>query len=718
MNFCGNCGARATGSAFCTNCGQPMTAAAGQQSAASAGAQAAPPGGGEPGLAPPGVASAQPQAGPGVAPSVARSANPFAAITISDYVRDGLALLLLLLSLGMAWDFEGNGTGKVYVILAALLSIVSLSLPYLRAASVLPPHLSPAQLRILRLAANVPYLVVVLVTLVLGYVGENELSGVNMGDGVGVAVALGLAGVVLAAQGRASEQGAGTGDGPLWRLVTLGLAGLAAVLGVLSAIIVLVDLGENREWTELVVLVLGVLLFVAVPLILVLGLTRGDAGWRDATVVLGLVGLMMAFWAVGASETVGESWSLRLVGPEFLFWPALGAAAAAPGLATQVRADAGARRWTNLVLRLLNAGIMIAGLAVLIFAFRMVDVEDARGSYITVLVLSLVALAAVFVGRNALAADVRAGRQVVMGVAVALVIVGIVKAAVLGAAEAVDIGAGSATIISVWIVFAIVIALALTAPKSVRAELGTFTIGQRGAAAAAGVPVSAPRQAASQPAADPASRPTAAGSPAHAPAAQAAPADPAHPQDATRIDGRQAGPEDVTVAAMSPAGPVEEPAEEPAEESAEDPAAAEEPTNVPITDEAAADRAAAKDAMADQAIADQTAGNETVIAPTAADQTAVDHRAVDQTAVDHRAVDQPAAPAAPEPEPRAGSSDVAVMASDPNTPLQTLADIAAKEPALRPAIAMNPSTYPELLDWLRQLGDPAVDDALRRRHGR
>ena len=57
----------------------------------------------------------------------------------------------------------------------------------------------------------------------------------------------------------------------------------------------------------------------------------------------------------------------------------------------------------------------------------------------------------------------------------------------------------------------------------------------------------------------------------------------------------------------------------------------------------------------------------------------------------------------------------AAMAADPTTAPQTLADIAAQRPDLRAAVAGNPSTYPGLLDWLRGLGDPAVDAALAAR---
>jgi hypothetical protein len=54
-------------------------------------------------------------------------------------------------------------------------------------------------------------------------------------------------------------------------------------------------------------------------------------------------------------------------------------------------------------------------------------------------------------------------------------------------------------------------------------------------------------------------------------------------------------------------------------------------------------------------------------------------------------------------------------ASDPNTPLAQLAELAYDHPELRPAIAENPSTYPDLLSWLQQLDDPAVMAAIERR---
>lgn len=55
------------------------------------------------------------------------------------------------------------------------------------------------------------------------------------------------------------------------------------------------------------------------------------------------------------------------------------------------------------------------------------------------------------------------------------------------------------------------------------------------------------------------------------------------------------------------------------------------------------------------------------------------------------------------------------QAADPSTPAALLGEIATHRPDLRPAIAANPTAYPELLDWLRAFGDPTIDAALAAR---
>lgn len=55
------------------------------------------------------------------------------------------------------------------------------------------------------------------------------------------------------------------------------------------------------------------------------------------------------------------------------------------------------------------------------------------------------------------------------------------------------------------------------------------------------------------------------------------------------------------------------------------------------------------------------------------------------------------------------------LAASPTTDPGTLRDIAERTPAARPLIAVHPNIYPDLLEWLGSLGDPAVDSALGRR---
>ncbi|MDO5672679.1 MAG: hypothetical protein Q4G30_07460 [Actinomycetaceae bacterium] len=62
--------------------------------------------------------------------------------------------------------------------------------------------------------------------------------------------------------------------------------------------------------------------------------------------------------------------------------------------------------------------------------------------------------------------------------------------------------------------------------------------------------------------------------------------------------------------------------------------------------------------------------------------------------------------------------ELLALAQDPATPLTTLQHLAQNYPELRPSVAYNPSTYPALLEWLGNLGDPTVDEVLGLREER
>jgi len=79
----------------------------------------------------------------------------------------------------------------------------------------------------------------------------------------------------------------------------------------------------------------------------------------------------------------------------------------------------------------------------------------------------------------------------------------------------------------------------------------------------------------------------------------------------------------------------------------------------------------------------------------------------------------PIPPVPPPPSnPGAAGSDAdtdRLAAASPTTPAAELLRIAASRPDLHPALATNPATYPDLVDWLRTSPDPAVQAALPQR---
>src|SRR5690606_24825726 len=155
-------------------------------------------------------------------------ASPFAGIPVSDYVRDGVAALLLLVSLALPWDVAHRASDKIEVVLLTILSLLTLALPYLARTGVLPTTWTVHTTRRVRLLANAPYVLLVGVYLVVDVVGGGDLG--DGWGGVGSAAALGLAGALLAAQPRESELGPRDQDRAVTDRWLLALLVVAAVL--------------------------------------------------------------------------------------------------------------------------------------------------------------------------------------------------------------------------------------------------------------------------------------------------------------------------------------------------------------------------------------------------------------------------------------------------------------------------------------------------------
>lgn len=136
----------------------------------------------------------------------------------------------------------------------------------------------------------------------------------------------------------------------------------------------------------------------------------------------------------------------------------------------------------------------------------------------------------------------------------------------------------------------------------------------------------------------------------------------------------------------------------------------------PVQDQEAPEQAAqqaAEQQPADAYAADQyAAAQQTAAAQPAAVQSAADQYAAAQHAADQYAAQQPAAQAAFEEPVATNPYGFTAEQALTTTDQMLIAQIAQYAPELRACIARNPNTYPALIEWLGQLGDPAINAAL------
>lgn len=136
----------------------------------------------------------------------------------------------------------------------------------------------------------------------------------------------------------------------------------------------------------------------------------------------------------------------------------------------------------------------------------------------------------------------------------------------------------------------------------------------------------------------------------------------------------------------------------------------------PVQDQEALEQAAqqaAEQQPADAYAADQyAAAQQTAADQYAAVQSAADQYAAAQPAADQYAAQQPAAQAAFEEPVATNPYGFTAEQALTTTDQMQIAQIAQYAPELRACIARNPNTYPALIEWLGQLGDPAINAAL------
>ncbi|ASR54111.1 hypothetical protein [Cellulomonas sp. PSBB021] len=644
----------------------------------------------------------------GYPPPPAKRPSAFAGVPVRDYVTDAVALLLLLVSLGLGWDYRYTAGERLEVVLATVVSVLSLTLFYLARFGALPRGWTNRTVLAARALANVPYVLLVVVYLVLdvGVAFTDEVVGEVVPGGIGPAVAVGLAGVAVAAGPRVAELGSA-------RTVELVTAwtrrALVALLGVALALqlVSLVDLATNLAdllrldggWGLVLVSLGGTLLVALVAAVPVLGVVRGSAAWRW---VLLAAATTATFWFVFYGPFHGEqpgsgfhtALTVATWHAGYVVLPAAGAVVLYPVWSRLVRPVAPPEReWFDVAHRSwLAVVVIVAGYALLHLVVVVASGTAGGGvrawEVALVVVLVLTALAA-FVARTVHAGDPAGGRPAALVATFVVVALGIVALALLGDADALPRLLGQVDLSDLLVAFGLptLATVALLGPASVRKWYAVH-----------GGAVRQPWTGEPQPAFAhpvPTGVPTQASAPVVPPTAQPAPAEPLPSQPA-------------------PVRPVT--AEPVAEEHAAEPVAAEPVAAEPVAAEPVAavpDAGPAPTVPLQRAEPDAAGPGETDPATTQEEPTWFDEYAGDDPAEGQEP--EPAAPAHPDAAP--AHPFTAEQASDPSTDLEVLAAIAAQAPELRVHLASNPSTYPDLLEWLGRLGDPQIDAALAARRG-
>ncbi|MFJ7619034.1 RDD family protein [Rhodococcus erythropolis] len=251
----------------------------------------------------------------------------FQDIRIGDYTRDGTAAVLLFVSFFLPWSMTvgitrvGSSGLVALIVLPILLSLVSLSLPYVARLGMLGPNWNVGQIRVLRLVANAPLLsaVVGLVVydVIRGMFRFSESSSIFTGNGVGAGAWFGLAGALLAAQPRAAEIRIDPRTAPRWLALVKPLVfvawGSSVASALLALIYILVSASRYRYYDGPQTFESLIVLFVssAVPIVVVgvaaVGLARRFASWRLTIAALGI-----ALLAAGLLHSISEGTSVEL----------------------------------------------------------------------------------------------------------------------------------------------------------------------------------------------------------------------------------------------------------------------------------------------------------------------------------------------------------------------------------------------------------------------
>ena len=588
------------------------------------------------------------QTGQPSAPSgpVTPKKNPLAGIPVADYIRDALAALFLLVSLALTWQgiLEGKATDRIEVILITVLSVLSIGIPYLARLGVFPATWTVREVRNLKLAANAPYVILVLVYIVIDIIKYED------GKGIGSAAALGLVGAIIAASPRQAELGPADQDqepAVIWKKIVLGTGGFVAFGFASSLVLFFVQLIDSSG-LEAIPVILAFVKFAftaafALYLVYQIAIKQSEA-WRIFGVALSIVIIVLFVFGAGDESTLPKLTGVGFValdsflggviaaplsligGVGAFFIPAFVAAASSPALLRGVGpAKSDINTWfevikaTLLYVSLIAGAVAINSLLALFISGDKIYGDKPTAVWITSAILGAAIVAAVLYAYQAFTRNAVQGRVIVL---VALGLTFVLGLVILIIAPSINdqkfLTAGH---LILAFGLPIIGAYAFFAPKAVREY---FTHNRP---AVQNVNPAAYQWNAAQ---------------------NNQPVAPPSGQFASPVAGP--GPVTAPTAPVTPVTPVE----------AQVPGQPQEPA--------------------------QLQGQPQETAPV-----------VENT---------PSAPT---------HGYTAQQASDASTPAAILAQIAQEAPELRVNLAQNPATYPALLEWLGNLNDPQINEALRNR---
>ncbi|MCL1869196.1 MAG: hypothetical protein FWF90_02140 [Promicromonosporaceae bacterium] len=382
--------------------------------------------------------------------------EPFADVPLRELVRDVTAAAALLVGLALPWTATSRGSDRIEIVLATVVALLGVALPYARRASLAPAWSANESLT--RLVAAAPLVVVAVIHLIADVIPGGA-------HGVGAGLGLGLAGALL-------------GAAITWPRTATVVAGILA-LGAVAAPVLAATGGDVSGW-GLVAVVLTALLVLGLLWLTVVRFERGD---QAAGVLLVGVGIVLALGAALVGGNARAPWIESVHGAEFglVLLPVL-AAVVAPAVVQQtVLADAQPRLWSATASHAFEVGLLVAGYVVLAAVVGLAS-TGASVQGVLRLVLGLIIVGVAFFARRALLRDLVSGHATAVVGAFVVLVLGLVLLAVRAD------GTTAAHPLDVLLTFGVpaIVLSVLLVPRSVR-ELRDQLAAQP-ETAAAGVP--------------------------------------------------------------------------------------------------------------------------------------------------------------------------------------------------------------------------------------